>query len=387
MKIVADENIPAAERLFSYFGEVELLPGRSLTASQIKKADILLVRSVTQVNRELLEGSQVQFVGTCTIGVDHLDQEYLTQAGIVYSNAPGCNANGVVQYDLAALTHLDKAWMSKSIGIVGCGNVGRRLYKAVSALGVSVKVYDPFLDDLNLPLCSLEEVLNNQIVCMHAPYTIDGPFPSRHMLNKNVFKQLPEKAILLNAGRGGTIDNHALLEHMRAGANLRLVLDVWEGEPDICLELLKYTELATAHIAGYGYEGKLNGSSMIFESLLNHLNDTDGASRRMVRHSEALAHCKEVMDELKGDNDELHCETIEQAIADSYDIVADDRRFRSMIRSAQMSSSTTVALEFDRYRKTYPIRRELSHFKIVTNEINLKQLACRLGFKCDGGAQ
>lgn len=191
MKIVADENIPFVRELFSLFGEVVTLAGREIKPDDVQSADILLVRSVTQVNADLLKASKIQFVGTCTIGVDHLDTPYLQQKNIVYKSAPGCNAQSVVQYVLAALAECECLQKNKSIGIVGCGNVGSRLYKSLKLLGFHCVVYDPLLSPaVNPDLCSWSALYDCDILCLHAPLTRSEPFPSFHMFSEKQLQQL-----------------------------------------------------------------------------------------------------------------------------------------------------------------------------------------------------
>lgn len=246
MKIVADENIPYVRDFFAPFGEVITAPGRHIPAERVREADILLVRSVTQVNELLLAGSKVRFVGTCTIGIDHLDTEYLRRNHIAYASAPGCNAGGVVQYVLTALTELASNWRQKRIGVIGCGNVGSRLCRALEGLNVAYSAYDPFLAKADNPrLVAVEQALDCDIICVHTPYTTAGPFPSHHMIGSEQLRRLRPGSILLNAGRGGAIDNRALLAHLQADADLRVVLDVWEQEPSVNLALLEMVAIGT----------------------------------------------------------------------------------------------------------------------------------------------
>ncbi len=239
MKLVADENIPLVNEFFGHLGEIKRLPGRTLTAADVRDADALIVRSVTRVDRQLLEGSQVKFVGTCTIGVDHLDQAYLAERDIAWSSAPGCNANSVVEYVYAALAHLDINWLHGRFGIIGCGNVGGLLYRRLKAQGVDVCCYDPHLSPAQNPdLVSLDEVLACDLISMHTPLVNGGDHPSFHLLGAAQLAQLKPGAVLINAGRGAVIDNQALLSVLRARPDLRLVLDVWEPEPAISLDLL-----------------------------------------------------------------------------------------------------------------------------------------------------
>ena len=227
---------------------------------------MLLVRSVTRVDRTLLEGSAVAFVGSATIGTDHVDQAYLAEQGIRFAHAPGCNANAVVQYDLSVLSNLQPDWQSCTVGIVGCGNVGGRVYRTLKSLGVNCRVYDPFLSAEQIPdLVDFQSVLAADIICVHTPLTTEGPFPTEHLFNAEVLAGLGENTLLINAGRGAVIDNGALLEHLKSGSKLRVALDVWEPEPNINPGLLEQVLLATPHIAGYSREGKIRGTEMLAE--------------------------------------------------------------------------------------------------------------------------
>lgn len=372
MNILIDENIPFGKLFFERFGDVATAPGRHLSAEDIRDADVLIIRSVTKVDERLLAGSRIKFVGTCTIGIDHLDTAYLRRNHITYASAPGCNAGGVVQYDLAALTHLDLLWREKRIGIIGCGNVGGRLCKTLNALAVEYCVYDPFLSSADNPhLTSLEQVLKCDIVCLHTPYTTAGPHPTHHLINAANLPCFKPGAILVNAGRGGAIDNQALLAHLHSGANMRVVLDVWEQEPEADIELLGQVVLASPHIAGYSFEGKINGTAMVYKQLVKHL-DLDEAVFNEQLHR--------LMDKLRGKPQAIDCTSFAQAIAGTYDITADDARFRRALTGATPAG---IGPAFDLQRKTYPERREFSHFRAVTDDAELKRTLSNIGFLTD----
>lgn len=371
MKIVADENIPYVKEFFSDFGEVIAVNGRHMTSEQVRDADILIVRSVTKVGPSLLDGSKVRFVGTCTIGIDHLDVAYLNKTGITYASAPGCNAGGVVQYVLTALGELASNWRQKRVGVIGRGNVGGRLCQALQALQVNYIAYDPFLSSADYPrMCAVEQALDCDIICVHTPYTTSGPHPTHHMISTKQLRHLRPGAILVNAGRGGAIDNLALLAHLQADADLRVVLDVWENEPDVNLALMEMVALGTPHIAGYSYEGKLNGSAMIHEQLTRflQLDEAEMAAKR-----EAL------MTRLKGPMSTIQGESLNQVVKATYDISADDRRFRDALSQAPRAD---IGKAFDHLRKTYPERREFSHFAVKTEVPEFAIELKALGFTC-----
>ncbi len=378
MKIVADENIPLVDEFFSRLGEVIRLPGRTMTAADVHSANALIVRSVTKVNKDLLGSSKVSFVGTCTIGVDHLDEDYFAHRNIAWSSAPGCNANSVVEYVYAALCHLDVNWLPVKFGIIGCGNVGGLLYKRLKAQGVNVRCYDPNLTLAQNPdLTTLEDVLSCDVISMHTPLVVDGPFPSLHLLGRRELEQLTHGAVLINAGRGPVINNQALLEVLKFRTDLRVVLDVWEPEPDISLALLDKVVLGSPHIAGYSYDGKLNGTEMIYRALCKHLNRNPDVSLDSLvpkLHNNELT----VADE------QLSIFRIAQSlIKQVYDIEADDQRLREAACQPR-SGERSMGEGFDVLRKQYPKRREFHNYRVRLNSVGEegKEWLKTLGFHC-----
>jgi erythronate-4-phosphate dehydrogenase len=364
--IVADENIPFLSEFFSPYGEIRALPGRAMRAEDVQDADILLVRSVTAVNANLLQNSAVKFVGTCTIGVDHIDQNYLQQRQICMASAPGCNAGGVVQYVLSALAKLQPQWRTKKIGIVGCGNVGGRLYAVLAAAGVDVVAFDPYKTRPGVRWAQWDEVLACDILCLHTPLTRTGTHPTWHLFDETAINRLQPGTLLLNAGRGGVVDNQALLARLERNNDLQVVLDVWENEPDILVPLLQKIALGTPHIAGYSYEGRVNGSTMIHQALAEFLS---------VPEAQWRAHEQRVMREALGESACLHFTDINSSLLDIYDVTADDAAMRALA----MREGTT-AQGFDVLRKNYPKRRELSHFR-VSPEHAMAGVLKALGFE------
>ena len=362
MKIIADENMSAVQALFAPYGEVETLPGRDITAAAVATADVLLVRSVTQVDKQLLEGSSVQFVGSATIGTDHIDRQYLQQTGIHFAHAPGCNAEAVVQYMFSVFCTLEPQWRDKTVGIVGCGNVGGRLYHRLSALCVSCAVYDPFLNDAQCPsLTDIETALSADIVCLHTPLTREGPHPTHHLINRQMLEQhIRPGALLINASRGGVIDNAALHTHLNAGAELNVALDVWEGEPHINLDLLRQVKIATPHIAGYSLEGRLRGTQMVRDGLCRSLELSldDSLSSMAVDLSAGGEECAV---------DALIIETgqgLNQAILASYQVAEDDKQMRRALADKRGKSEGEIGVAFDGLRKHYAQRREFSYYSV-----------------------
>ena len=381
MRIIADENIPLVNAFFDHMGEVIRLPGRTMTATDVRDADALIVRSVTKVNPALLAGSKVKFVGTCTIGVDHLDQTYLDANSIGWSSAPGCNANSVVEFVYAALCHLDINWLPVTFGIIGCGNVGGLLYKRLKAQGVNVRCYDPNLTRAQNPdLTSLEEVLTCDVISMHTPLVTTGPHPSFHLLGRKELLQLKSGAVLINCGRGPVINNQALLEILTERSDVNVVLDVWEPEPDISLELLDKVLLGSPHIAGYSYDGKLNGTEMIYQALCRHLDQKPQSSLSELVPPLANNQLR-IDDEIDQSNNIFNI--AKALIKQVYDIAADDARLRRL--AAQTLAGEVIFSEgFDGLRKHYPIRREFHNYQVHLESISDadKQWLQVLGFLC-----
>ena len=375
MKIVADQNMLMVDHFFGDFGPITYVPGRSLCAADVADADVLLVRSVTQVDQALLENSSVSFVGSATIGTDHIDQDYLTERGIAFAYAPGCNADAVVQYDLSVLSRVQPNWLQNTVGIVGCGNVGGRLYRALTSLGVSCAVYDPFLEaDSGFNLVDFETVLGSDVICVHTPLTTSGSHPTKHLFSAEVLAKIDPRSLLLNAGRGGVIDNVALLALLESGSGLRVALDVWEGEPAISLALMEKLLLATPHIAGYSVEGKARGTEMLaeaFKGLTDADEDTFTGQAKTLSKFSAVA--------------TVAAETLGELILSSYDVAQDDQRMR-----AEMASSSDLSLTFDQLRKQYPQRHEFSCYKLSNRDLGenttaaqaeLRDQALKLGFR------
>lgn len=347
--------MPMVAELFAGHGEVHLMPGRLISADQVVDADILLVRSVTPVNAQLLAGSRVKFVGTATIGTDHLDLGWLAQQNIAVASAPGCNAAAVGDYVIAALSACEPDWQYKTIAIVGCGNTGGGLYRRLEALGVECRCFDPFLSSRQIPdLTSFDAVLEADIICLHTPLTRSGPHPTWHLFDEKVLGRLRDDTLLLNAGRGEVIDNLALLARLERG-QLRAVLDVWEGEPDINLDLLERVVLGTPHIAGYSLEGRLRGTLMVYNAFCRWSGNP--ASLELDSVLELMGGGAGQCGSVEVDS----ASTLESVVLAAYD----PRRDHHHMATAFTSSGDKQEGVFDRLRKNYTQRREFSHFASI----------------------
>jgi erythronate-4-phosphate dehydrogenase len=375
MRIVADENIPLLDAFFNHFGEIRRLPGRSIDRAAVADADILLVRSVTPVTRELLEGSPVRFVGTCTIGTDHLDLEYFQQAGIQWSSAPGCNARGVVDYvlgSLLTLAEIEGVDLNQRIyGVVGAGQVGGRLVKVLQGLGWDVLVCDPFRHaSEGGEFVSLEEIIQRcDVISLHTPLNKTGEHPTWHLFDHSRLQQLKQGSWLINAARGPVVDNDALYDVLLEREDLQAVLDVWEGEPRVNAALADLCVIATPHIAGYSLDGRQRGTSQIYQALCGFLEQPTHISLEDLLPKPWLAQV--TLDE--GTDATWALNTLCRSV---YDPRRDDADFRR-----SLVGELSQPLAFDALRKNYPPRREIEGLAVRINgeSQSLQQLVLALG--------
>ena len=359
MLIVADENIPLLDAFFAGFGEIRRLPGRAIDAQAVRDADILLVRSVTRVDRALLDGSSVRFVGTCTIGTDHLDLDYFEQNAINWSSAPGCNARGVVDYVLGSLLTLAEIegveLSSRTYGVVGAGEVGGRLVEVLRGLGWKVLVCDPPRQAVEgSDFVSLEQVLKEcDVISLHTPLSKTGERPTWHLFDHARLNRLRPGAWLINASRGAVVDNNALREVLLEREDLQAVLDVWEGEPQVDIALAELCVLATPHIAGYSLDGKQRGTAQIY------------AAYCAVRGEEPRVVLADLLPEPWLADVTLNAATDpDWALAMLCRGVYDPRRDDADFRRSLVVSGEEQRRAFDVLRKQYPARREVDGLRV-----------------------
>lgn len=357
MKIVCAASVVLGREAFSSLGEVVIAPDREINAATVRDADALITRSKTDVNRALLEGSRVRFVGTATAGFDHFDTDWLEQAGIRWYNAAGCNANSVAEYITTALLHLGQRDSFKlaglTLGIIGVGQVGSRVAQKARLLGMRVLLNDPPLAEKigDGIYCPLAEILPQcDVITLHTPLERKGAHPTFHLADEKFFAQLKRGAIFLNASRGEVMDTAAVLAALKAKTINRAICDVWENEPVISRELLATTVLGSPHIAGYSYEGLYNGTVQCHAALCRHFGlTTQWTPPRSVTHPTLPA--------LETDAVGIELETaLARVILAAYDITADDRDLR---RGIQLDEKAW-GKHFDALRKNYPERREFA---------------------------
>jgi len=376
MLIVADENIPLIEEFFASFGEIRRLPGRQITRADVHDADVLLVRSVTRVDRELLEGSAVKFVGTCTIGTDHLALDDFEHAGIQWASAPGCNARGVVDYvlgSLLTLADIEGADLAqRTYGVIGAGEVGGRLVRVLRDLGWKVQVCDPLRQAAEGgDYVSVEQIIEQcDVISLHTPLSKSGDFATWHLLDETRLNRLKPGTWLINASRGPVVDNAALRNVLNAREDLQAVLDVWEGEPQVDVELADLCVLATPHIAGYSLDGKQRGTAQIYQALCAFLGQTPQVQLADLLPAPWLAKV-----ELSANSDQAWA--LAMVCRGVYDPRRDDADFRRTLTGPVDQQKQA----FDGLRKHYPVRREIEGLTVHIEGHNpaLTKMAAALG--------
>lgn len=336
MKLVIDDACYAYEKIFGNFGEIIALPGRNIDKAAVKDADVLIVRSRTKVNQDLLEGSQIQFVGSTVAGLDHVDQTYLNANNITFFSAQGCNAMAVAEFVISGIVNLAKElnfdYTEKTLGIIGVGNVGSRLAAKAELMGIKTLLNDPPRQEAeNLPnFVDLDTALNADIVTFHTPLSFDGKHPSYQLLNAKNFHHISDETIVFNAARGGVIVEE-VWQNTPTKAN---IIDCWENEPNINQTLQKNAYWATPHIAGHSVDAKFMGSFMVYKALCEFVGVQQDASIVNLINPGILS--------LNQDN-----------LVDSLNTVYDFKKDTQAIADIK---------NFEHYRRNYPVRYEWHHF-------------------------
>lgn len=339
MKIIIDKNIPYIKGALENAADVEYLTHKEMTPETVRNADALIVRTRTKCNEKLLSGSKVKFIATATIGYDHIDTKYCDENGINWANAPGCNALSVTQYMASVFIHLAEKntfdLSSKTVGIVGVGNVGSRVAKLAESFGMKVLLNDPPREraEGSKQFVSLNKIAEkSDIITFHPLLSFEGIDKTFHLADADFFTSLKRKPIIINASRGEVVDNSALKKAIKKKLVSDVVLDCWENEPNIDLELLGKVEIATPHIAGYSADGKANATMQSVQSVSRFFN---------------LGLDNWQPDELpKGLEGEFRRLSIPDFFKKTYDIIAESNLLKS-------SPET-----FEQQRSNYPIRRE-----------------------------
>ena len=423
MKIVCSTNMPFVREAFETLGDVVIKDGRAIGPDDVRDAEILAIRSTTDVNREMLAGSRVRFVGTATIGYDHIDVPFLEANGIHWCASPGCNANSVSEYVTAALLTLATRHgiqlEGKTIGVIGVGNIGSRVVNKALALGMNVLPNDPprarreeqesgVRGQESEGLCagsschastagcpegqlaarrplpgevavlpracsqtrgqgfvSLDQLLpKSDIVTLHVPLSHEGSDKTVQMANEAFFAKLKPGAIFINSARGGAMNTDALLAAMDTRIVSHAVIDTWEGEPTIRRDLLDRVDIGTSHIAGHSFEGKVMGTLMVYREACKVLGITPTWTPDALLPPPLVP---EIAIDAAGRSPEA---VLHDVVRRVYDIEADDCALRRDPKA------------FDALRKNYPIRREFhfTHVDVANDSAGLTDRLAALGF-------
>lgn len=372
MKIVTDDKIPFLKGALESFADIVYVPGKLINREILKDADALIIRTRTKCTDALLNGTNIRFIGTATIGFDHIDTHYCDVNNIKWTNAPGCNSSSVQQYVIAALLKLARDHQydlkGKTIGIVGVGNVGTKVEKIAGILGMNVLVNDPprARKEGSKNFVLLGDLLNeSDIVTVHVPLSNAGEDKTYHLFNETSIKKMKKGAWLFNTSRGEVTDSVALKKALMTGKLSGAVTDVWENEPDIDLELMAKTFIATPHIAGYSTDGKANGTAMVVNSLCRFFSLP---MKNWYPGDIPLPAVAELIIDGKGKTDD---DIIREAVFHTYSIEDDDIKLR-------FSPS-----DFEKLRGDYPLRREFTSYIINLKRGTKKvhKILEELGFK------
>jgi len=373
MKIVCDNKIPFLRGVLEPYAQVVYLPGKETTAEVVRDADALITRTRTICNEVLLKGSSVKVIATATIGFDHIDTVWCEAHDIIWRNAPGCNSWSVKQYissvlvRLAGMRSLDLEGMT--LGVVGVGNVGSKVARAASALGMKVLLNDPPRErrEGHPGFVSLDEIIeNSDIITLHVPLSRDGEDATWHLFDAERMGRMKSSQILINSSRGPVVDNAALKRALKTGAIAGGVLDVWEGEPDLDPKLVSLLDITTPHIAGYSADGKANGTAASVRTV----SEVLGLPLKDWFPSDIPAPSVPLEFSLDASGKSRQ-ELLSEAILYTYDVLEDSGRLRADLGS------------FEKLRGDYPVRREPSAFtlSLIGGDAGTVSALEELGFK------
>lgn len=373
MKIVIDNKIPFSRGVFEPYADVVYLPGKETTAEVVRDADAIITRTRTRCSAEILAGSSVKVIATATIGFDHIDTQWCEANGIIWRNAPGCNSWSVKQYIASLLVVLCQKhglrFEDVTLGVVGVGNVGRKVADAARAMGMKVLLNDPPRARAEGPdaFVSLDEIIrDSDIVTVHVPLSREGEDATWHLFDEDMLARMGRHQILVNASRGPVVDNRALKQALKAGSLRGAVLDTWEGEPDLDSELVDLLDITTAHIAGYSADGKANGTVASVHTVAEVLGLplTDWAP-------ESIPAPEQTLDFTIDAAGKSRQEVLSEAILHTYDVRYDSDQLRAHLDS------------FEKLRGDYQIRREFTAFTLHLQNASgdIAEALKELGFK------
>lgn len=371
MKIVIDGKIPFIKGVLEPFADIEYYPGSSITRDKIKDADALIIRTRTKCNEALLEGTNVKFIATATIGFDHIDTTWCEKNNIAWTNAPGCNSSSVQQHVASALAYLARKHQfmleDRTIGIVGVGNVGRRVMRIAEYYGMRVVLNDPPIMRKVGPCgyVSLDGILReSDIITFHVPLNMEGEDKTWQMFDRTFLAKVNPGTFIINTSRGEVVIGEVLKEGLKSGKIAGAVLDVWENEPDIDLDLLNMVDIATPHIAGYSQDGKANGTAMAVQAVSRFFNlpyeDWFPGDIPVPETTQIHIDC----------TGKTQNEVIMDAVSATYAIEEDHKRLVS------------EPGKFEWFRGNYPVRREFDTYKLVLSNPHegMLRVLMKIGF-------
>jgi erythronate-4-phosphate dehydrogenase len=375
LRIIADDKIPFLRGALEPYAKVVYLPGKEITRESLLNADAMLIRTRTVCNENMLHSTNVRFIGTATIGFDHIDTPYCDDHNIRWTNAPGCNSSSVQQYIASALLQVagdfSFSLRNKTLGVIGVGNVGTKVAKLAGILGMKVLLNDPprARREGERDFVKLDTILREaDIVTLHVPLTLTGDDKTHHLFDGEMLGKMKKGSWLFNSSRGEVVDNKALAGWIRSSVNGGAVLDVWENEPEIDPILLSEVHIATPHIAGYSTDGKANGTAMV----VNLLSDFfDLPLRKWFPENVPEPVYPEIKIDGMGKTEE---DVIRQAFLHTYNLMEDDRKLRS---------SPTG---FEKLRGDYPLRREFPSYSVMLTNApeSVKSVLEMMGFRISG---
>jgi erythronate-4-phosphate dehydrogenase len=372
MKIIVDNKIPYIRGALEPFAKVVYLPGNLTTRETVRETDALVTRTRTLCTRETLEGSRVRIIATATIGFDHIDTGYCDTAGIQWVNAPGCNAESVNQYMASALfswaARERVALKGQTIGIVGVGQVGSRVAKTCEILGMNVLLNDPPREraEGSTQFVSLRDIREQcDIITFHVPLNMEGEDCTYQMVNQPFVGALQKRPLLINTCRGEVFESEAVHRARETGEIAGLIIDCWENEPALDLDLLHRVDFGTPHIAGYSRDGKANGTTVAVRAISEFfgfgIDDWEPAG---------IEPPENPVIELDGAHQREEA-VLAQAVLSTYRIAADDAALRDNPQA------------FEQLRGDYPVRREFSSYTIEAVNVasTVREKLKKLGFR------
>lgn len=372
--IIIDDAIPFAKEMFAHLGDIKLMAGGQIDKQTVRDADALIIRSRTQVNQTLLEDSSVSFVGSTVVGLDHIDQDYLARKNILFYSAQGCNANSVAEYVITCLLIMAEKFQftlaNKTLGIIGVGHVGHLVHQKARALGMKCLLNDPpkvqNQPDLAATYTDLQTCLTADILTFHTPLTTEGEFATLDLLDKHKLKQIRPNQILINAARGGIINEVAWSQTQ----TLCNIIDCWENEPNISEALYKHASIATPHIAGHSLDAKVAGTVMVYHALCQHWDiqpQTDWQTALPPEPNPICLENESLPEPLQAG--------LKQITQHTHNPLIDDQAIRNQ-------DIDVLRANYEYYRRNFPIYREWQQYKIShKNTPKIYKTLISMGFK------